>query len=138
MRTHRFLLATALLLAAAPLGVARAATCDAATIANLRDATSSCDCAGAASHGAYVKCVVEAVKAAGKSSGASKVCERAVRKCAVKSTCGKAGAVACVETSATGATKCVLKKDSTACKAPKGGSACAASEPSCCDATCGG
>ena len=116
---------------------AAAATCDPATLATARAAITGCNCATATSHKDYVKCVGDAVKTVVKAKTLSKECGRAVHKCAAKSTCGASGAVACCETNAKGTTKCSIKRDSTACKAPHGGSFClSTTHSSCCDA-CG-
>ena len=124
-------------LAAGHAWAAPAATCDPVTLGSARAAVKgTCDCATATSHKDYVKCVRGSVKDAVKAKTLSKECARAVHKCAAKSTCGASGFVTCCETSAKGTTRCSVKRDTTACKAPHGGSSCASTHPSCCDA-CG-
>ena len=124
------------LLAIARVGVA---TCDPSTdpdksdIANARSAVAAnCDCAGATSHGAYVRCAEQQADAV----LTNKSCARFVKKCASRSTCGRPGFVTCCRTTSTGVTKCSIKRDPAKCVAPKGGSACVGVFTSCCDA-CG-
>jgi len=116
---------------------ASTATCDPATLEGARAAvTGTCKCGSATIHKDYMKCVRDSVKGSVKAKTLSRECARAVHKCAAKSTCGTSGAVTCCETSANGTTKCSIKRDSTACKAPHGGSFCVGTQASCCDA-CG-
>ena len=111
---------------------------DAAAVAATRaQVAATCDCSTAASHGAYVRCATHVIKAAVKAGSLAKACRASVRGCAAKSTCGKAGFVTCCRTTATGRQTCSIKRTGSACKAPKGGSACVGDQPSCCDA-CGG
>jgi hypothetical protein len=69
------------------------ATCtDPAAVATTRaSAEMACPCAGATSHGAYVRCVGDVARAAGDLSSE---CRRAVVACAARSTCGRPGFVA--------------------------------------------
>src|SRR5262245_1491324 len=103
---------------------------DAADVAAAHAAVAAnCDCAGAANHGQYVKCVTEQARATlGNPS-----CRGAVTKCAARSTCGKPGFVTCCRISAKGKLKCSTKSSADRCKPPKGGQACVGSTPSCCD-----
>ena len=105
---------------------------DKTDIASARAAVAAnCDCAAAASHGAYVSCA--ALQANAVLVNVS--CAGAVKRCAAHSTCGKpAGAVTCSVTRSTG-TKCKIKRDAGHCRAPPGGTACVGSYTSCCDAT---
>jgi hypothetical protein len=115
------------------------ATCDPTTdpdksdIANTRMYVAAfCDCAGARSHGAYVRCAVQHANLLLY----NKSCAGAVKRCAAYSTCGKpAGAVTCCVTGTTG-TRCGVKRDAARCTAPAGTTACVGSHASCCDA-CG-
>ncbi len=132
--TVRVVLALLPLLVAARPALAK---CDPATepdrsdVANARAAVAAaCDCAGALSHRDYVRCAAAEAGAALVNKG----CTGAVKHCASKSTCGKPGFVACCRTRASGTTSCALKRSAARCVAPKGGSACASSTPSCCDA----
>jgi hypothetical protein len=77
-----------------------------------------------------VRCVAHAVKAA----GIAKSLSGTVKRCAARSTCGKAGFVTCCRTNKKGVTKCSIKHDAAKCKAPKGGSAHVGTHASCCDA----
>src|SRR5205823_1142434 len=65
-------------------------------------------------------------------------CASTVMNCASNSTCGKPGFVTCCETDASGTTKCNVVNGPDACTAPKGGSACVGTQPSCCDACASG
>src|SRR5206468_3055366 len=65
-------------------------------------------------------------------------CASTVMNCASNSTCGKPGFVTCCETDASGTTKCNVVNGPDACTAPKGGSACVGTQPSCCAACAGG
>src|SRR5207253_3037257 len=97
-----------------------------------------CDCASAANHGAYVSCVAHATNAAVKAGTLPDDCASTVMSCASNSTCGKPGFVTCCETDARGTTTCNVVNGPGACTAPKGGSACVGTQPSCCDACANG
>ena len=99
---------------------------DKTDVANARLAVATnCDCAGAATHGAYVSCAVGQADAV----LTNKSCASFVKKCAARSTCGKHGAVTCCLTTANG-TKCKIKKDTAHCTLRHGTvGACT----SCCD-----
>src|SRR5262245_10571683 len=118
------------------LGTARAACTDAAAVAATRAvADTLCPCGTSRSHKDYLHCVAQVAKAAALSGSLPKTCRAAVLGCAKKSTCGKAGFVTCCRTTAKGSTKCVVKPSAAKCTAPKGGSVCVSTVPSCCD-TC--
>ena len=51
-----------------------------------------CDCAGAATHGLYVRCAGPIIRSA---TAASRVCRRALKKYVVTTTCGRPGSVIC-------------------------------------------
>src|SRR5436305_2570062 len=129
----RLLSALVLLLARAEASVA--ACSDPAAAAAVRG---QCDCASAANHGAYVSCVAHATNAAVKDGTLPEDCASTVMNCASNSTCGKPGFVTCCETDASGTTKCNVVNGPDACTAPKGGSACVGTQPSCCDACASG
>lgn len=93
-----------------------------------------CDCTGAESRKAWSRCVGTVVAEA-VDAGVPKACARAARRCASRSTCGRAGAVVCCTASRRGATGRVVKTagkcHATACAAnPNATDAC---RP---DATC--
>ncbi len=116
--------------------VTHAACTDAAAVAATRElADAQCPCALATRHGRYVKCVAGVAKAAVKAAMLPRHCTGAVMRCAANSTCGKSGFVTCCRTSASGVSKCSIKRDAGRCLAPKGGAACVGVVPSCCD-TC--
>lgn len=107
--------------------------CSASQVAAGRAAVDgSCNCATASDHGAYVRCANDAVSAAHLPPG----CRGQVMRCAARSTCGKPGFVTCCRTTASGKTRCTIKRDAPHCRAPRGGSA-ATGTGSCCD-NCGG
>jgi hypothetical protein len=71
---------------------------DKTDIANARAvAAAHCNCAGAASHGAYVSCAADQATTV----LTNKSCAGFVKKCASHSTCGKPGAVTCCLTTST-------------------------------------
>ena len=129
----RLLSALVLLLARAEASVA--ACSDPAAADAVRG---QCDCASAANHGAYVSCVAHATNAAVKAGTLPDDCASTVMNCASNSTCGKPGFVTCCETDARGTTTCNVVNGPGACTAPKGGSACVGTQPSCCDACANG
>ena len=121
------------------LGTAHAACTDAAALAATRAAADAqCPCGTFSSHKAYLHCVAQVAKTAAQSGGLPKACRATVLGCAKKSTCGKAGFVACCRTTAKGSTKCMVKPSAAKCTAPKGGSACVDTMPSCCDSCAAG
>jgi hypothetical protein len=107
---------------------------DAAQLAAARaQVATDCDCAGAASHGAFVTCA-GGIASARVTGGLLRLeCTREVRRCAMRSTCGRPGAVTCCRTR-NGVTRCRVKRSAAACTAPLGGSACVGAFASCCDA----
>lgn len=109
---------------------------DAAAVAAARaEVDTVCDCAGAATHGAYVSCAAGVVNARAQADLLPRNCKGQVKRCAARSTCGKPGFVACCRTSARGKTRCSTKATAALCTAPPhGGTACAGTASSCCDA----
>ena len=121
------------------VGTARATCTDAAAVAATRAAADAlCPCGTFRSHKAYIHCVAQVAKAAVLSGDLPKAFRAAVLGCAKKSTCGKAGFVTCCRTTAKGSTKCVVKPSAAKCTAPKGGSACVGTVPSCCESCAAG
>jgi hypothetical protein len=120
--------------------VASAARCDptgadAAAIATARaQVEETCGCASAATHGDYVACSAGVLTARVHAEQLPASCKQAAQRCAARSTCGRAGAVACCKTNAAGLTKASIKKSAAACRAPEGGTACASGHASVCDA----
>jgi hypothetical protein len=130
---------TALLVAFSPARGLAACSDPAAVAAARAAADAACDatdtgCATAARHGEYVSCIARQAKAAVKAGTLPKSCRGDVVRCAARSTCGKSGAVACCRTSKRGKASCAI---TVRCLAPKHGTACVASAPSCCDACAG-
>jgi hypothetical protein len=93
-----------------------------------------CPCASATSHGDYRQCVAGVVSAAVASEALPPQCARNVKTCALRSICGRPGAVPCCRTNARGVTRCTIKRDASRCTAPRGGTACVSGLQSCCDA----
>jgi hypothetical protein len=115
------------------------ATCDPTTdpdksdIANARAAVAAhCDCATAATHGAFVSCAARQANIV----LVNQSCAGIVKQCASKSICGRPGFVSCCRTSSTGRTSCAIKRKATECVAPKSGTACVGTFASCCDDAC--
>lgn len=69
-----------------------AASCEAARA----DIQAACPCDAAPQHGAYVRCVVRAVKAMAARGALAGRCRGKLVRCAARSTCGKPGTVACL------------------------------------------
>jgi hypothetical protein len=132
--TLRVVLAFLPLLASARIGLARcdpSVDPDKSDIAHARAAVAAnCDCATASTHGAFVDCAADHAATV----LANKRCAGFVRRCASRSICGKPGFVTCCRINSRGKTRCARKRDATKCVAPRGGSACVGSFPSCCDA----
>jgi hypothetical protein len=112
---------------------------DAAAIAAVRASIAAqCPCATALSRADYVRCGKTVVSDAVALGTLPRTCAGTVKKCVTKSTCGRPGAVTCCRTTASGRSKCVVKKDATKCRAPSGGTAVVSACPSCCDACTAG
>src|SRR5437899_98633 len=111
------------------------ATCDPSTdpdksdIANARAAVAAnCDCAGAATHGAYVSCAAQQADATLQNPS----CRGKVVRCAAKSTCGRPGAVTCCRQGDSCESRCSIKMDAAHCTALPHGRVGTCT--SCCDA----
>lgn len=132
------LLALPMQLAATRVAIAArcdASGADAAAIADARTAVAElCDCAAAATHGAYLACSRGVLATLVGGAQLPKACRGAVQACAARSTCGRAGAVTCCRTSRTGVTSGSIKTSAAACRAPQGGAACVGDYASLCDA----
>jgi len=61
-----------------------------------------CDCAGAANHGEYVRCVAGVANEAVAQGMLQPTCRGGIVRCAARSTCGRDGFVTCCRTSASG------------------------------------
>src|SRR5438132_13030003 len=112
---------------------------DAAEVAAVRAmAEDQCDCASTSSHDDYVECVSEVAQAAVEGGSLRPQCNGAVVQCAAQATCGKPNSVTCCQTDSRGRTSCSIKQAGNECKAPRGGTSCVGSVPSCCDACADG
>ena len=97
-------------------------------------AASTCNCATATNHGAYVKCVAGVANTRAKNNQLPKNCTGAVKKCAAHSSCGKPGFVTCCITKGT-TTKCKVAKDAATCTAKGGHATVDPTNTSCCSNT---
>lgn len=79
-----------------------------------------CDCNGAESRKAYMKCAKGVVKDAVTSGFLAKACKKSLMKCEGNSTCGRPGAVACCAAKGNGKVKATIAKSADRC----GGEAC--------------
>ncbi len=107
---------------------------DAAAVAAARSAVvMACDCAGAPTHGAFVRCAAAIARARVLDGSLPPACRAVVKRCARRSTCGRPGAITCCQ--ARGASsRCTIRPEPSRCRAPAGGTACLGEGPSCCDA----
>ena len=108
---------------------------DASAIADARvavDATCACD--GFARHGDYVRCAGTTVRARVGDGLLPSDCSAAVLRCTSRSVCGRLGAQTCCRTSASGRTRCDIRRDAGHCSPPRGGTACVGAFTHCCDA----
>ena len=135
---HAARLATVLLALVVPAaGHARCGDdpADAAAVAAVRsDIDAHCDCESFSTHGSYVRCAGDIIRAAALRGDLRDECKGTVRRCAARSVCGKPGHVTCCRTRADGGTSCSIKRSSVSCRAPSGGTACTGVYASCCDA----
>ncbi len=75
---------------------ARAETdCEPARCAVQAAINAACDCSTASNHGRYVSCVAHVVKQLSTNGTIPTNCKGKVKRCAARSTCGKAGFVIC-------------------------------------------
>jgi cysteine-rich repeat protein len=106
----------------------------------LASAAAQCPCASAASRRAYKTCVKGVLTAAVETHTLTASCRKKVLKLALRSTCGRPGAVACCVTKAAGTPSCKVKPSPAQCRAPSGGSAVLGSTSDCvqaCGPSCG-
>jgi hypothetical protein len=99
---------------------------DKSDIGNARAAVAAnCECAGAASHGAYVSCAAQQIDA----TLVNHRCRGRAKKCAAQSACGKPGKGTCCRTK-NGKSKCTVTTGASCTKRGGAFGSCA----SCCDA----
>lgn len=134
MNVRSSALSLLVLVVAAADGVSAACTSPAAVALVRAEIEASCPCATATSHSAYTSCASGVASQAVTAGILPSGCRTSVVQCASNSTCGRAGAVTCCRTIASGKTSCSVKSGAGACRAPKGGSACVGAVSSCCDA----
>ena len=98
-----------------------------------------CSCSLSPSHGAFMRCARDEIRSLVIAGLLPADCVNDAKRCLSRSTCGKPpGTVTCCQTSASGASRCSVKRNAGACRAPGGGSACAGVFASCCDSCAGG
>lgn len=99
MKYTLVLAAAAVLVAmpAAPVS-AQAPDCEAARCAVQAEINQHCSCEQASNHGRYVSCVAHVVKRLSRDGTVPTQCKGKIKRCAARSTCGKAGFVACTIT----------------------------------------
>lgn len=118
-------------------GEARADKCtDPTAVAAARAAVDAeCPCDSFTNHGQYQRCARQVVNALAKAGELPNNCRSEVTRCASRSTCGRPeGFVTCCVTNRNGTTRCTIRRNAGACRAPSGGSACVGLFSSCCDA----
>ena len=129
-RPVQALLAAALVLAPAAVGWAKCGDDpgDAGAIAAARtQVRANCGCHSVRKHGDYVACAVGIARQRVTAGSLPSRCQKAVKKCAAHSTCGKPGFVTCCLGGAT--SRCKVRRDEAHCTA-KGGT------PGICDSCC--
>ncbi len=125
--------------------------CEPARCAVQAALAAECSCAAATNHGRYVSCVAHVVKRLAGTTIPTN-CKGAVKRCAARSVCGKAGFVTCAIptdtcdptahtcvrnptiaclTDADCGTRCKIKRDATLCAASNG---IVGTSPTCCAA----
>jgi hypothetical protein len=109
----------------------RAACSDPNAVATVRGRIDTqCDCAGAVSRTEYLGCASHVIGEALSDGSLPVQCVSAVKKCASKSTCGRAGYVTCLVAKPSG-TRCSLKRNAALCTRLPG--SCVGTTPFCCD-----
>ena len=139
----RRLVVTAVLFAAICGPQAAAASCfDLAGSSESVSATraqvaNQCPCSSAVRRSDYMRCVRGVVNTAVDNGDLPRSCRGQVLKCARKSTCGyPAGYVPCCKTSASGTTRCSIKRSAADCTASSG--TCTGYFSSCCESCTSG
>jgi len=98
-----------------------------------------CACSATPSHGTFIRCARDQLGSLVMAGLLPADCVKDAKRCLSRSTCGKpVGTVTCCQTSASGTSRCSVKRNAQACRAPSGGSACAGVFASCCDSCAGG
>jgi len=97
MRFASFYAALATLLLSYGVAAAADADCAAARCVSQDaiNAQCACDNADFTNHGSYVRCVAKVVNTLAREGSIPNNCKGRIRRCAAKSTCGKAGFVTC-------------------------------------------
>lgn len=92
----RTVLIVALLLAASSVPARAQVDCEAARCSVQAAIDTRCPCAAAATHGAHVRCVAQAVRELAADATIPVGCKGPIKRCAARSTCGRrAGTVVC-------------------------------------------
>jgi hypothetical protein len=125
----------AVLVGAAGAAVLPTVPCSPAALARAEARIESqCDCAGATRHPQYARCAVRAIRSAVRGGTLARACRPALVRAAVRSTCGRAGAVTCCRTTLAGTTGCRVKRTAGGCTAHQPAKACVATHRTCADA----
>ena len=95
MRAALSSLAAWMLSAGFPVTAAAQVDCEAARCAVQQAISAACTCDGQANHGRYVSCVAHVVKRLSDDGAIPVNCKGKIKRCAARSTCGKAGFVTC-------------------------------------------
>jgi hypothetical protein len=114
-------------------GTPEACVDDPAVSAARAAVAAQCDCAAATRHGPYLRCVRQVIAAEVAAGRLPAACSAGLARCASRSTCGRAGAVTCYRTDASGTTRCRITRRPSACRTPAGGTAVIGTTTSCCD-----
>lgn len=95
---------------------------------------SACDCSGATSRALYLDCARNVIATEIAEARLSRACRAQVQRFAAASTCGRPGRVACCVHADGRPWKGSIRRDTAACRAPRGGSACVSPLPHLADA----
>jgi hypothetical protein len=96
-------------------------------------ADAECGCSQT-SRAEYRRCIEDFTASEAQSGAIPAECAAKISDCAERSTCSRPpGAVVCYRTNARGTERCKIKRDESACRAPRGGSASLGYGPTCCD-----
>jgi hypothetical protein len=80
-----------------------------------RQVQAQCDCTGVANAKAYRRCVSRVVEEQRKAGALPKPCAKAIRKCELNSTCGRAGVVVCCRWTKSGRLRATVVKSQAQC-----------------------
>src|SRR3989442_2271545 len=119
-------------IAGLPAGALAMCTDQGAVCAARAKAETMCSCAGATTHGQYVRCVRDVARAEVAALRLPRSCKGSVIRCAARSTCGRPVFVTCCRTDSLGKVHCSVRRSASMCRVPS----TVGTKPSCCD-SCG-